>query len=485
MHLLWCNDVRRTIEQSEHFRDPYGTRRDPSGTRGIEVEGTPMSAKKLTARFVETAATANEREDVRDLAMPGLQLRVTSEGTKTWAVRYTRGSDGRRRRLTLGTYPHMSLVEARNRAREELAAVARGADPAGSKQVRKEADTFAELAEEWIERHGRPNKAGRTLRDDCSMLDRHILPEIGAMRIVEITKRDIIRLLDTVAAKPDGRGAQIAGVARRLTHRPNRVFELVRSMFRWAVGRDILKIDPTFGLSPPIKKEKARERDLSPAEIRVLWRALDKAPVARPMQRQDGDLPMTRATALTLKLALVTAQRIGEVTGMATAELDLNDTAPMWIIPRERAKNGKSNRVPLSPLAVRLIAEARALAGDAQWLFPSPAGAGRIDPHAPTRALQRARAAVGLDNFRVHDLRRTAASRMAEMGISPHTISLVLNHATAREGTITSKVYVQYSYDKEKREALSAWSIRLEQIIADTPHDNIVPFPAMGSQRPD
>jgi integrase len=192
------------------------------------------------------------------------------------------------------------------------------------------------------------------------------------------------------------------------------------------------------------------------------------------MQRQEGDFPMTRATALALKLALVTAQRIGEVTGIAAAELDLNDTAPIWIIPGERCKNGKPNRVPLSPLAVKLIAEARKVAGDSRWLFPSPDGDGSIDPHAPTRALHRARPAIGIDNFRVHDLRRTAASRMAEMGISPHVISLILNHATAREGTITNKVYVQYSYDREKREALDAWGSKLQQIVANTTSPNIV-----------
>ena len=97
-----------------------------------------------------------------------------------------------------------------------------------------------------------------------------------------------------------------------MTHRPNRVFELVRAIFRWAIGRDLLAVDPTLGLTPPIRKEKPRERDLSPDEIRRLWVALDKAPVGRT-PRSEGDFPMTRATALAIKLALVTGQRIGEV----------------------------------------------------------------------------------------------------------------------------------------------------------------------------
>ena len=195
-----------------------------------------MPARKLSARYVETAATAEEREDIRDLGMPGLQLRVTRQGAKTWAIRYTRTSDARRRRLTLGTYPNMSLDEARTRAREELAAVARGADPAGTKQMRKDADTFLELAEEWVERHGRPNKGIRTLRDDRSMLERHILPEIGAMKAAEITKRDIIHLLDTVAAKPDARSSSndYRGGPRRLTHRP---IAFLNSCGRYSGGR--------------------------------------------------------------------------------------------------------------------------------------------------------------------------------------------------------------------------------------------------------
>ena len=117
-------------------------------------------------------------------------------------------------------------------------------------------------------------------------------------------------------------------------------------------------------------------------------------------------------------------------------------------------------------LALKLIAEARELAGASLWLFPSPNGERSIDAHAPTRALARARDAIGLNDFRIHDLRRTAATQMAELGVSPHTISMILNHVSARQGTITSKVYVQYSYDREKRDALEAWSARIEAIIS-------------------
>jgi integrase len=437
-----------------------------------------MGTVNLTDALVKAlkCGSGQRLREVRDADVHGLEIRVTGSGGKSWRLHYTRRSDGKRRVIGLGTYPAISLKEARTRAKRlqaEIEDETIKADPAGERRARRVAETFSEIAEEWLERHGKPNKSRRAVVDDQSMLARHILPEIGAMKAAEVTKRDVIRLLDAVAAKPDARNRRAP--ARKMTHRPNRVFELVRAIFRWAIGRDLLKFDPTFGLSPPIKKEKPRERDLSPGEIRALWLALDGAPASRRYTQglrrgsravSEGDIPMTSATALTLKLALVTGQRIGEVAGIAISQLDLNDTAPVWIVPGERSKNGQPHRVPLSRLAVGLIEEARALSDDKPWLFPSPKGAGPIDPHAPTKALARARTAIGLEQFRIHDLRRTAARRMAEMGFSPHTISLVLNHVSARRGTVTAAVYVQYSYDREKREALDAWGARLERIIA-------------------
>lgn len=442
-----------------------------------------MPVVNLTARYVDTVkAKGGARLEVRDAKMPGLELRVSPSGSKTWVLRYRRQSDGAKRTHTLGSLVDMTLEEARGAAQEARRAVAKGADPAADKRARKVAETFKDLSDDWLELHAEPNKDPRAVADDKSMLKRHILPEIGSMRAVEVTKRDVIRLLDTVAAKPDARqerkteGAKRLKASRRLTHRPNRVFELVRAIFRWGVGRDVLKTDPTFGVSPPIKKEKPRERDLSADEIRTLWQALDRAPAYREtLRRKDGDFPMRRGTALAIKIALATAQRIGEVSGIAVSELDLNDTAPMWVIPGERTKNGEPNRVPLSPIAVKLIKEAMQLAGESAWLFPSrkSESEGAIDPHAATKALERARPDIGIADVRVHDLRRTAATRMAELGVSPHTVSLVLNHVSVRRGTITGRVYDRYSYDREKREALGAWGARLERILAGADGRNV------------
>jgi hypothetical protein len=130
----------------------------------------------------------------------------------------------------------MSLKKARARAKALQSTIEDRdirEDPAERLQVRRNAQTFKELAEDWIERHARPNRCARAVADDRSMLDRHILPEIGLMKIGEVSKRDVIRLVDKVAAKPDARMKKVRGAQaapRKLTHRPNRVFELVRAV---------------------------------------------------------------------------------------------------------------------------------------------------------------------------------------------------------------------------------------------------------------
>lgn len=448
-----------------------------------------MPARKLTARFVETVKAESDRLEIRDTAVPGLELRVSAAGGKTWALRYRRDSDGTKRTVTLGAFPTYTLEEARDWAEEKRREVARGEDPAAKRAARKQAPTFSELAAEWVEGHGKPNVSPRALADYQSMLERHIKPEIGSIKAAEVRKRDIVALLGTVKAKGDAR-AKLAKKPRRMSHRPNRVFELVRSIYRWGVGQDIVQTDPTMGVKAPIKKEKARERVLLPAEFERVWRALEAAPVARRQKRDGGgvfrrtvragEIKMTRTTALAIQLAAVTGQRIGEVCGMAVAELNLNDTAPMWVIPGERTKNGLPNRVPLSPLAKKLINFAIELNwlmgnGHSPWVFANPDDAEKaISPGAATKALERSRDALGIEQFNIHDLRRTAGTGMAELGVNPYTVSLVLNHESVRRGTITGRVYDQYSYDREKREALEKWGARVEAIVAGRDGANVV-----------
>lgn len=480
-------------------------------------------AQRFTKRFIEDIGTDGTRAEYKDTAVSGFVLRVGATGKKTWALRYRRQSDGQKRTVTLGAFPDHSLAEARDWAEDKKREIARGEAPAAKRAARKAAPTFAELAAEWVEGHGKPNVSARVLADYQGMLKRHIEPEIGTMKAAEVKKRDIVALLGAVKAKGDARVGKRPGTKakkrrkpvapeakkpaamRRMSHRPNRVFELVRSIFRWGVSQDILHVEPTLGVKPPIKKEAPRERVLAPSELRALWVALEAAPVERRQKRDvesgkfykvvsANEINMTRTTALAIQVAAVTAQRIGEVAGMAVAELDLNDTAPVWCIPGSRTKNGLPHRVPLSALAVKLIKQAIAVSGYLQggspWVFAEPNAPKpgedpkHINPGAATKALERSRGALGLEKFRIHDLRRTAATGMAELGVNPYTVSLVLNHESVRRGTITGRVYDQYGYDREKREALDKWGARVEAILDCRDGANVVAFAVAKASKP-
>jgi integrase len=438
-----------------------------------------MPVVRLTARYCETTTANGFRLELRDARVEGLELRVSPAGSKSWALRYRRQSDRRKRTYTLGRYPDMGLEEAREAAREARREIAKGGDPAAGKVATKTAPTFRQVAIDWQENYAEANRSWRVRKDDQSVLSRYILPAIGDLKANTLSRRELSQMLNGVKVATDGRKGHTKGTddPRRMTHRANKVFEVVRAIIRWAVGEGILTVDATLGMKRPIKKEPARERTLSSAEVRRLWLALDNGALVRPTKFRAGALPMTLATALTMKLSLATGQRIGEVSGIAISELDLNEVAPTWTIPGTRTKNGEAHRVPLSALAVKIIAQARGLAGpDARWLFPSPKGNSPIDAHAATRALSRARPYIDVTNFRVHDLRRTAATKMEELGVLPHVISHVLNHLSVSKGTITSKVYARHTYDREKREALNAWGRQLAEIIACLEATNVVQF---------
>jgi integrase len=438
--------------------------------------------RKLNEAIVKHAKTAGPRRELLDSDVRGLALRVAQNG-KTWCFRYQRLSDRRKRNVTLGAYPDYGLADARNWATQLRAAVARGEDPAGGKQARKRAETFLEVSAQWAWRHarkknpktGRRKLTPRQLKRSISMLRRHVLPTIGDMKAAEVSKRDIHAVLDAVEARPDARFKN-PKAGRPMTHQPNRVFELVRSIFKWAVGRDILKVDPTAGMKPPIEDEEPRERALESDEIKTLWAALDKAPVARRRlpdgtlpPRNPEDFPMRRPTAIVVQLALVAGTRVNEVCGLVDSELDLREDAPVWNLPAARAKNKRDHAIPLSPLAVRLIAEARQLASGSRYLFPNARGDRPMDSTAPVKALARAESILGLGHLWVHDMRKTMTTQMQKLGILPIVIAWCDNHVSVTKGTVTTKHYGFYDYLPERRDAMNKWAERIEAIIGARP----------------
>jgi integrase len=383
-----------------------------------------MASIKMTVRSVDAIRPPTSGQiDYWDADHPGFGLRVSAGGRKAWVAMYRHGNV--KRRLTLGTYPALSLAEAREKAGAAYHTVQyEGADPAAAKKAERAAETFAEVAADYIERHAKRQK--RSWRKDALILEKDALSRFGKRKAKDINRRDIIAMLDEIVA----RGAPIQA---------NRTLEIIRKLFNWAVARDILDANPCYRVSKP-SSENRSDRVLTEEEIRAVWQAL------------ASEVPLTAAT---FKLRLLTAQRGSEVLAMRWDLL----SGDWWTIPAEVAKNGLAHRVPLSAPVLALLDQIRPLAKGSDWVFPGPDG----ESHRATihKAHNRIRRRCGV-SFLPHDLRRTAVSHMTSMGISRLVVSKILNHA---EPGVTA-VYDRHSYDGEKRTALTVWGARLEQIIA-------------------
>jgi integrase len=395
-----------------------------------------MPKVALTDRFVSHAkAQGVPQLDYFDEGVPGLALRVSSTGRKTWTFHYTSPGDGKRARLTIGTYPATTLANARGLATEARGAVEAGTDP---RTRTTGAMTIATLVQSYVEKHV---ASLRTAVEIERRIRRNIVPVIGEVRLADFHRRDVNRCVDPIIK----RGSPIEAA---------RAFEDLRAMLRWAVSRGDLDHNPIDGMKKPATS-KPRERVLSDDEILSLWTGLPAA-LAKSVTGQR-----------IIKLCLITAQRVGEVAGMRRAELDFKRA--LWSLPGSRTKNAHPHAVPLSPMAQGIIKEALADAGSSGFVFPSDSGAtGTVPPRSIAKTLAKAIAKrrLGLTPFTVHDLRRTALTGMAKLGVAPIVIGHVANHRTTTKAGETLAVYIQHQYEKEKREALELWADRLQGIIA-------------------
>lgn len=360
----------------------------------------------------------------------GLYLRVLPSGLKTWMFRYV--FEGNRRRMVLGRYPSMTLAEAREVHGKALADVERGVDPGAvaleAKRARKAAPTFSDLlAELWdIELHHKKSGA-----ETKRLLDKDVTPAWGNRRVQDITRRDVVLLLDSIRAR-----APITA---------NRVHGALGRAFNFAAERGIIVDSPCTRIRKPV--EKPRERVLDDDEIRAFWRGLDS-------------IDIYPATRLALRLVLITGQRPGEVAGMSWTEI----SGDVWTIPPERMKNGIEHKVPLVGTALDLLDEARDILGGEEYVFASSRNGGKnaITVRSLARSVTRHHEEMGIKTpFVPHDLRRTVRTRLAELGVDDVVAEKVLGHQL--QGIL--KVYNQHAYAQEKRSALLAWERRLRGIL--------------------
>jgi integrase len=413
-----------------------------------------MPTRKLTDLFVERAKPpAIGRIEYFDAAFPGLALRITENGGKSWCAFYR--FRGRLRRFTIGRYPTIKPAQARREAAAALEKVRGGVDPAEEKRVRREtrtpeADTFGAVAHDYLERHHRKNSRESTFLEAKRDIERNVLPKWRNRPIASISRRDVLDLIDGIIA----RGAEVQA---------NRTLARLRALFNWAIEKDRVASSPVARMKLPTP-EKARDRVLTDNELRRLWQASTE--IGWPF----GPL---------VKLLLLTAQRRDEVAGMEWAEIDL--VKRVWTIPRHKTKNDRLHEVQLSDAALDVLRSLPRIDDGLVFTTTSETAVSgfskakrRLDAAMlkAKHAEPRTRNGGAIEGWTLHDLRRTAATGMARLNFPPHVVDKVLNHVS---GTIrgVAAIYNRFEYLEERRAALEAWGRSVNNLMSPT-QSNVV-----------
>ncbi|SFK28597.1 tyrosine-type recombinase/integrase [Methylocapsa palsarum] len=401
-------------------------------------------AKPLTVRTLETIRPGEARKEVPDGLVRGLYYILQPSGKAGWAVRYR--VSGVSRKMTLGTYPALSLKAARDLAAKALVKVAGGEDPAAAKQFAKAAkqspldhDLVEKVAEQFIARHIKASMRPSWAREAERMMRKEVIASWRGRKLSEIRKADIHELLDSIVDRP----APIVA---------NRVLAIFRRMCGWAVERGIIEASPCLGIRSP-SPERSRDRVLDDVELRAVWLAAEG--LGWPFGR-------------IIQLLILTGQRLGEVSEMRWSELDF--TTRTWTLPKERCKNGQAHQVPLSPQALAILEGLPRIGGASDFVFTT-------NGRTPVSGFSKARAHLGAalpaaPHWTFHDLRRTAATGMARLGVSIPVIEKILNHRSGSFAGIVG-IYQRHGFADEKRVALETWGRFVETLVNGEPAGNV------------
>ncbi|HEV2624256.1 MAG TPA: site-specific integrase [Xanthobacteraceae bacterium] len=369
-----------------------------------------------------------------DDALAGFGYRLRRAGPadgeirRSWIAQYRRA--GRTRRLLLGSAAVLTAEQARAAAKKVLARVALGEDPQADKSARRGKDrhTLGALIEDYLEQK-RTTLRPSSFTNAALYLRGPYFKPLHGMPVDTIVRRDVAARL--VAITRD-HGSIVAARAR----------SRLSAFFAWAMGHGLAEANPIIGTLKP-EDSAPRERTLSDAELAAIWRA-------------SGD----DAYGKVIKLLILTAARRGEVGGMRWSELDLEHA--VWTIPPQRTKNKREHTLPLMPLALDVIASVPRRA-TRDHLFGSRSAEGLRHWHAKADLDRRLGEVTA--PWRLHDLRRTAATRMADLGVQPHVIEAVLNHQSGTKRGVAG-IYNRSSYQREVRAALALWADHVRTLVA-------------------
>ena len=396
-----------------------------------------MPSAKLTKRLIDSLKHGQRDTFYWDADIKGFGLKVTPKGKKVFLVQYrTGGRYTPTRKVFIGRYGTVTLRNARREASRLLGLVADGKDPAMEKRQARmlaASDRIRDVAKEFLEKHAAKN---RTSEESKRIFDHDVLPEWGTRTIHEISKRDVINLLEKV----EGRGSPVMA---------KRILAQVRKFFNWCVSRDYLQTSPCIGVVTS-HRVKSRDRVLNSDELIAIIKA------AQEIGGAYGGI---------VQMLMFTAQRRNEVSEMTWDEIDLENN--LWSIPGERTKNEKPHFVHLSDQAKKVIEEMPKIG---RYIFTSNGNTPFSGFSKSKKDLNEKSAAT---KWRFHDIRRTVTSGMAQLGIAPHVADKILNH---QSGTISgvAAVYQRHEFLDERKTALDAWGNYVQSLLDETDRDNVV-----------
>lgn len=407
-----------------------------------------VTTEPLTDKQVKALNTPLERLDVPDSAVPGGGLRVFASGRKVWYLIYWTPKKGdvprRQRRKNYGAYPQVSLAEFRRLAQIDKGLLAKGQDPqpelatactpAQAAALDKRlldffpngynVGTFGELAALYLRRCTWVSK--KTSRHDEAHLTRDFLPRWKDTPLADITRVEVVALLDEIV----DRGAPQLSI---------RTKDVLSALFNFAVDRGLMEKNPIAGYKHRIKRN-SRERYLTDPEIARFWRACDQVP------HVSSDI---------YKTILLTACRPGEACAMEWREIQ----GDWWVIPSQKTKNGKEHWIYITP-ALREILDRRAAESNGQRsVFTSAKTEGEAVRFLSYHT-KKVRKLSAIPDVRPHDLRRTARTHISMLGFSDEVGEVLLNHS--KKGV--TAVYNRNPYEREKREALTAWAVKITRL---------------------
>ena len=397
-----------------------------------------MSKKHLTDFAVKNLRPGLRTREVPD-GRDGLYCIVQPSGHKSWAVRYIFG--GKQIKLTLGTYPAVTLAEARKAAIDAREMAKKGTDPNAAKKAEKiradaaKADTVVAVCERFLELKGAKL---RSVGHQRSMLRRLVYySSLGEMPIEQVRRSDIVKLLDRIEAKTGARSADMT-------------LAILRRAFNWfALRSDEFRSPIIPGMGRYVHSEHRGERVLTDDEIRRVWQATE-APTP------FGQL---------VRFLLLTSARRNEAAGLRWDEVDASG---VWTLPASRSKTKSEVARPLSKAALAILAK-RPHVAYCPWVFTTTTTSPLNSFSEPMAKLRKA---SGTTAWRLHDLRRTARSLLSRANISADTAERVLGHAIPG----IRGVYDLHDYLEQMKFAVEALASQIERII-NPPEGAVIQMP--------